>query len=87
MKRRWYKYEAGAWVEAPQQITTDKGTMYNYNCDANEVMLRADGYIPENEVSEVINEPQTKTLSERVEDIEQVTEEIIATLNDKNIIP
>ena len=87
MERKWYRYESEAWVEAPQQIKTDKGVMFNYNCDANETMLRADGYIPENEVSEVINEPQTKTLSERVEEIEQVTEEIIATLNDKNIIP
>ena len=87
MERKWYRYESEAWVEAPNSKEIANGVMFNYNCDANETMLRADGYIPENEVSEVINEPQTKTLSERVEDIEQVTEEIIATLNDKNIIP
>ena len=81
------RYESEAWVEAPQSKELDKGTMYNYNCDANEVMLRADGYIPENEVPEVINEPTEKTLSEMVEDIEQVTEDIITSLNDKNIIP
>lgn len=50
MERKWYKLTNNEWVEAPQSIETENGTMYNYNCDANEVMLRADGYLPENEI-------------------------------------
>ena len=78
MERKWYRYESEAWVEAPNSKEMANGVMFNYNCDANETMLRADGYISENEVpevSEVINEQQTKTLSERVEDNEEINHE------------
>ena len=50
MERKWYKKTDEGWVEAPQQIETENGIMYNYNCAANEEMLRADGYIPEDEI-------------------------------------
>lgn len=50
MERKWYKQVNGEWIEAPQSIETANGTMYNYNCDSNEVMLRADGYLPEDEI-------------------------------------
>lgn len=33
-----------------QGIETERGTMYNYNCEANEEQLRADGYLPEDEI-------------------------------------
>jgi len=49
MERKWYKEVDGKLVEAPQSITTENGIMYNYNCEANEEMLRRDGYIPEDE--------------------------------------
>lgn len=52
MNRKWYKKIDREWVEAPQQIKTDKGIMYNYNCSSNEQMLRADGYLPENELND-----------------------------------
>lgn len=55
MERKWYKQINGEWVEAPQQIETENGTLYNYNSDSNEEMLRRDGYVPENEM-EVQNE-------------------------------
>ncbi len=45
----------GVLTEAPQQIETANGTLYNYNSDNNEEMLRRDGYVPENEM-EVENE-------------------------------
>ena len=51
MERKWYKMIDGEWIEAPQSIETENGVMYNYNCDANEEMLRRDGYIPENEIN------------------------------------
>lgn len=51
MKRKWYKLVNGEWVEAPQQIETSNDTMYNYNCDSNEEMLRHDGYLPEDEIT------------------------------------
>ena len=50
MERKWYKQINGEWVEAPQQIETGKGTLFNYNSDSNEEMLRRDGYIPEDEL-------------------------------------
>ena len=50
MERKWYKQINGEWVEAPQQIETEIGTLYNYNSDSNEEMLRRDGYVPENEI-------------------------------------
>lgn len=49
MERKWYKNG----TEAPTFIETDNGTLYNYNSDANEEMLRKDGYLPENEVDNV----------------------------------
>lgn len=49
MERKWHKEVDGKLVEAPQSITTENGIMYNYNCEANEEMLRRDGYIPEDE--------------------------------------
>ncbi len=55
MERKWYKQINGEWVEAPQQIELENGTLYNYNSDSNEEMLRRDGYVPENEM-EVENE-------------------------------
>lgn len=51
MERKWYKMIEGEWIEAPQSIENGNGVMYNYNCDANEEMLRRDGYIPENEIN------------------------------------
>lgn len=51
MERKWYKLVNGEWIEAPQQIETENGTMYNYNCDSNEEMLRHDGYLPEDEIT------------------------------------
>ena len=50
MERKWYKQINGEWVEAPQQIERENGTLYNYNSDSNEEMLRRDGYVPENEM-------------------------------------
>jgi hypothetical protein len=50
MNRKWYKKVDGKLTEAPQQIKTEKGVMFNYNCSANEKMLREDGYLPENEI-------------------------------------
>ena len=50
MERKWYKQIDGEWVEAPQQIETEKGTLYNYNSESNHLMLRRDGYVPENEM-------------------------------------
>ena len=50
MERKWYKQIDGEWVEAPQQIEVENGTLYNYNSDSNEEMLRRDGYVPENEM-------------------------------------
>ena len=38
------------WEEAPATVTGDDYTLYNYNSEANEVMLREDGYLPENEI-------------------------------------
>lgn len=86
MERKWYKLVNGEYVEAPQQVTTDKVVMYNYNCSANEKMLREDGYLPEGEVTV---EPQEapKTLEQRVETVENATEEVITILNDKGIVP
>ena len=49
MERKWYKNG----TEAPTFVETENGTLYNYNSDANEEMLRADGYLPENEVDKV----------------------------------
>ena len=53
MNRKWYKKIDGEWVEAPQQVKTENGVMYNYNCSSNEVMLREDGYLPENEIEDI----------------------------------
>ena len=50
MERKWYKQINGEWVEAPQRIETEKGTLYNYNSESNHLMLRRDGYIPEDEL-------------------------------------
>jgi len=50
MVRKWYKKVDGEWREAPQQIETDNGILFNYNDDSNEQMLREDGYLPENEI-------------------------------------
>ena len=50
MERKWYKWVNGMWQEAPATVTGDDYTLYNYNSDANEVMLREDGYLPENEI-------------------------------------
>lgn len=85
MERKWYKLVNGAWVEAPEKIEFENSIMFNYNDDSNEYMLRNDGYLPENEIDVVANEPQP-TLEERVADIEQVTEEVITILNDKGIV-
>lgn len=87
MKRKWYKEVNGQWVEAPDMVQTDKYLILNYNCDANAEMLRRDGYVPENEIPLVSIPSEATTIEERVAAIEQVTEEVITTLNDKNIIP
>jgi hypothetical protein len=50
MERKWYKMIDGVWTEAPQQIETENGIMYNYNCEGNADMMRRDGYLPENEI-------------------------------------
>ena len=86
MNRKWYKNINGEWIEAPQQVETEKGVMYNYNCDANEKMLRADGYLPDGEVTVTASEPQP-TLEQRVKAVEDVTTEVITILNDKGIAP
>lgn len=86
MERKWYKIVNGEYVEAPQQVETEKGVMYNYNSDANEKMLRADGYLPDGEVTVTVSAPQP-TLEQRVEAVEEVTEEVITALNEKGIVP
>jgi hypothetical protein len=53
MERKWFKMIEGVLTEAPQQIETANGALYNYNCDSNEVMLRAGGYLPEDEIDEI----------------------------------
>lgn len=60
MTRKWYKNG----IEAPQAVETENGTFYNYNTDSNELMLRADGYLPENEIEEFEPKvvPQTITM-------------------------
>ena len=50
MERKWYKWVNGMWQEAPDTVTMDNYILYNYNSEANEVMLREDGYLPENEI-------------------------------------
>lgn len=50
MERKWYKKEGEKWAEAPATLETEKGYISNYNTDANEVMLREHGYLPENEI-------------------------------------
>jgi hypothetical protein len=50
MERKWYKKINGEWIEAPQQVETENGTMFNFNCESNEKMLRELGYLPENEL-------------------------------------
>lgn len=50
MERKWYKRVNREWQEAPQQIEIDGAILFNYNCESNEAMLRADGYLPENEI-------------------------------------
>lgn len=62
MERNWYKLIDGVWTIAPQQKVLEDGIMYNYNCDANEAMLREDGYLPEDVkqlVTEKLNENET----------------------------
>ena len=66
-------------------IETENGVMFNYNDDSNEAMLRADGYLPENEIELTEAEPQP-TLEQRITDIEQVTSEVITALNEKGIV-
>lgn len=87
MERKWYKIVNGVWVEAPASIETENGTMYNYNCEANAERLRADGYLPEDEIELQPTPPAKPTIEERVSDIEQVTEEVIIALNEKGIVP
>ena len=50
MEREWYKLIDGVWTIAPQQKVLEDGIMYNYDCDANEAMLREDGYLPDDEI-------------------------------------
>lgn len=86
MNRKWYKNINGEWVEAPQQVETENGVMYNYNSDANEKMLREDGYLPDGEVTVTASAP-SPTLEQRVKAVEDVTAEVITILNDKGIAP
>ena len=87
MERKWYKIVNGAWIEAPASIETERGAMYNYNCEANEERLREGGYLPENEIESQPTPTKTLTIEERVSNIEQVTEEVITALNEKGIVP
>ena len=86
MERKFYKSVNGEWVEAPQNLETETGTIFNYNAESNEAELRKNGYIPEDEINVEIIQEVELTLEERMSDIEQVTTEVITTLNDKGII-
>ena len=86
MERKWYKLENGVLIEAPQNLETETGTMFNFNAESNEVELRKNGYLPEDEIKDKIIQVIEPTLEERVTDIEQVTSEVITALNDKGIV-
>ena len=87
MERKWYKIVNGVFLEAPQNLETETGTIFNYNAESNEAELRKNGYIPEDEINVEIIQEVEPTLEERMYDIEQVTEEVITALNDKGIVP
>ena len=84
MERKWYKWENGMWQEAPATVTGDDYTLYNYNSEANEAMLRADGYLPESEIDVIgLTSEANMTIDERLEITESkviTLEEIINTL-------
>ena len=69
MERKFYKSVNGVFVEAPQNMETETGTIFNYNAESNEAELRENGYIPENEINEDIIQEVEPTLEERVTDI------------------
>ena len=87
MERKWYKIVNGVLTEAPDNLETATGTMFNFNAESNEQILREYGYLPENEIDYEITQIIQPTLEERVADIEQVTTEVITALNDKGIVP
>ena len=74
MERKWYKWENGMWQEAPATVTMDNYILYNYNSDANEVTLRADGYFPENE----IDLTEVKTVPEKITEMQLKSAMILA---------
>ena len=87
MERKWYKNINGEYVEAPQNLETETGTIFNYNAESNEAELRKNGYIPEDEINGEIIQEVEPTLEERMSDIEHVTTEVITALNEKGIVP
>ena len=87
MERKFYKSVNGVFFEAPQNLETETGTIFNYNAESNEAELRKNGYIPEDEINGKIIQEVEPTLEERMSDIEQVTTEVITALNDKGIVP
>ena len=87
MERKFYKSVNGVFLEAPQNLETETGTIFNYNAESNEAELRKNGYIPEDEINGEIIQEVEPTLEERMSDIEQVTEEVITALNEKGIVP
>ena len=50
MERKFYKLVNGVFVEAPQTMETETGTIFNFNAESNEVELRKNGYLPEDEL-------------------------------------
>ena len=86
MERKWYKIVNGGYVEAPQNLETETGTMFNFNAESNETELRKNGYLPEDEINGEIIQEVAPTLEERISDIEQVTTEVFEQLNDKGLI-
>ena len=75
MNRKWYKKTDSGHVEAPQSVETEKGTLYNYNCASNEKQLRADGYLPENEIPDL-----------KVVDQTESEDDILEILNANNLL-
>lgn len=88
---KWYKEINSKWVEAPESIELDGNTLFNYNCDSNEVQLRADGYLPESELELILDEQLTARKQEllmklvnavvEVNSIKEAAREIVGSEN------
>ena len=87
MERKWYKTVNGVITEAPENLETETGTIFNFNAESNEQILREYGFLPENEIDYEITQIIQPTLEDRIAEIEQVTTEVITALNDKGIVP